>query len=446
MKVGKRILKDLSFVGNESEQSVFTLIDRTTTFTGRDYLTRQLSQSPSSVEALIRQQEVVKFWSAHMAEWPEEISNGTIVMLEKFYETADNYSDHPGGLGMLFGKQFQKLLNRNQYFFTQFSLTHLSDFLKGCSKLVSLRQSGAELPVALSDLLGKMEKDLEHRLTERLIKIDKNTSYRDLALLAFHARREMKATVQRLIESYSCLDAWHSMAIATREHHWVFPEILAGTELEFSATGLYHPLIKAAVGYNVSFSKEQNFMILTGANMSGKTTFMRSLGVAAMLAHLGMGVPAAGMRISFMEGIITNMHVEDNLLQGESFFLSEVRSMKQTADQVVSGKTHLVLMDELFKGTNVHDAYECTRAIVEGLLLHPQHIMILSTHLYEVAHHFSAVPGLMFYYFTTSIAGNGDFEFNYRLLPGISDDRIGYRILVREGIVDILKQHKNTGH
>ncbi|MEO8428635.1 MAG: DNA mismatch repair protein MutS, partial [Verrucomicrobiota bacterium] len=64
----------------------------------------------------------------------------------------------------------------------------------------------------------------------------------------------------------------------------------------------------------------RNFLLLTGANMSGKTTFMRSLGVSALLAHLGMGVPAASLRISFLQGIITNMQVEDNILRGESYF------------------------------------------------------------------------------------------------------------------------------
>jgi DNA mismatch repair ATPase MutS len=98
-------------------------------------------------------------------------------------------------------------------------------------------------------------------------------------------------------------------------------------------------------------------------------------------------------------------------------------------------------MDELFKGTNVHDAYECTKAIVEGLLQHPKHIMILSTHLHEVARHFEHQKGLSFYCFSTTLGKDGNFEFSYQLKPGISDERIGYKILVKEGIVAILNSH-----
>jgi DNA mismatch repair ATPase MutS len=175
--------------------------------------------------------------------------------------------------------------------------------------------------------------------------------------------------------------------------------------------------------------------------MSGKTTLMRALGISAILAHLGMGVPAEELSISFLEGVITNMHVEDNLLKGESFFLAEVKSMKHTAEAIAQKGAQLVLMDELFKGTNVHDAYDCTKAIVEGLLQHPQHIMILSTHLHEVAYHFEKQKGLAFYCFHTTIGKEGNFEFNYQLKEGISDERIGYKILVKEGIVNIL-HHK----
>jgi DNA mismatch repair ATPase MutS len=153
-----------------------------------------------------------------------------------------------------------------------------------------------------------------------------------------------------------------------------------------------------------------------------------------------MGVPAKAMRISFLHGIITNMHVEDNILKGESYFFAEVKRMKHTAERLVQHESHLVLMDELFKGTNVHDAYECTRAVVEGLLQRPNHLMVLSTHLYEVAQHFSERKDILFAYFVTRMSEDGNYQFSYELKPGISNDRIGYRILQKEGVLDLLKK------
>ncbi|MFA6149687.1 MAG: hypothetical protein WC716_00115 [Chitinophagaceae bacterium] len=438
MHNSKRTLKDLSFSGNETGGNIINLIDRCNTFVGRAVLQRQLIKAPQSFEALQEQQDAIRFWTKNAEKWPQLITNGTIVMLEKFYESADSYSGNPGGFSFLNGKVFQKLFNRNEYHFTQFSISHLSDFLKGCSEFVKLADTEPALPSLLKNTFHEMKEKMEHRLTKDLITINTNTPFKEVAQLSFHARREMKANIQHLIEQYARLDALFSLAKASMEHHWNFPEILAQHEVRLEAKGLYHPLLDHAVKYDLNFSPGKNFMILTGANMSGKTTLMRALGVSAILAHLGMGVPADAMRISFLEGVITNMHVEDDLLKGESFFLAEVLNMKQTAEAVAQSGSQLVLMDELFKGTNVHDAYECTKAIVEGLLKHPQHILILSTHLHEVARFFEHQQGLSFYCFHTTLGAEGNFEFNYLLSPGISDERIGYKILVREGIVAIL--------
>ena len=106
-------------------------------------------------------------------------------------------------------------------------------------------------------------------------------------------------------------------------------------------------------------------------------------------------------------------------------------------------RPHLVLMDELFKGTNVHDAYECTRAVIDGLVQKEGHLMILSTHLYEVAQHFKDNPSIQFAYFVTQATQDGHFKFKYELRDGISNDRIGYKILEREGVIALLNSKPN---
>ena len=114
--------------------------------------------------------------------------------------------------------------------------------------------------------------------------------------------------------------------------------------------------------------------------------------------------------------------------------------MKQTAEKLLQHQPHLVLMDELFKGTNVHDAYECTKAVLDGLLQHPNHLMVLSTHLYEVAQQFSDNKEIIFKCFVTNLSDEGGYEFTYTLEQGISNDRIGYRILQKEGVINLLNQ------
>jgi DNA mismatch repair ATPase MutS len=434
----KITLKDLSIFTSDGDQSVFTLIDFTTTQAGRDVLRAHIRKPSATAEQLIALQDTIKFWYLHPHLWPDVISNGTLVMLEKFFESADNYTSAPGSINLLFGSFLQKLFNKNEYFFTQFSLSHLTDFLKGCLKLTNILKEN-NVPELLKTELETIQQELEHRLVPELIKIDNDTPFKALAHLSFRARREIKSVIQRLMAHYARLDAWQSMARATANNKWSFPSITASGSAIFQARGLYHPLLKNPVSYDLDLESGKSFLLLTGANMSGKTTFMRSIGVAALLAHLGMGVPAQSLHIGFLDGVITNMHVEDNILKGESYFFAEVQRMKHTALKVQQDSRHLVLMDELFKGTNVHDAYECTRAVIEGLLNKPQHLMILSTHLYEVAQHFSTTPNIQFAYFVTEMTENHNYNFRYELKKGISDDRIGYKILQQEGVIDILK-------
>ncbi|MEO6831669.1 MAG: hypothetical protein ABI378_05100 [Chitinophagaceae bacterium] len=444
MQIDKTTLLDLN-IFSQSGEDIATLIDHCSTNIGREALRKHIRNPSETFEQLQALQEVIHWWSAHEESWTKSISNGTIVLLEKFFDSADNEVDTPGAFNLLIGSFLQKLLNRNQYTFIQFSLTHLSDFLRGCSELCALLNGqSAALPTKLESELHMMQKELEHPLVPLLLAVNKNTPYNTLVRLSFRARRELKNAVQRLLIHFARLDCWQGMAVATKTLGWHFPKLNDSKEIVLKSEGIFHPLLSKPIPYSVSFNQEQFFLLLTGANMSGKTTFMRALGVAALLAHLGMGVPAKAMEISFLQGIITNMHVEDNLLLGESYFFAEVKRMKSTAQKISGEEPHLVLMDELFKGTNVHDAYECTSAVVEGLLGHKNHIMILSTHIHEVAHHFEKRTELLFSYFETTMGADGSFQFTYQLKEGISNDRIGYRILVQEGVIELLQQGKKS--
>ncbi|MGN6568101.1 MAG: MutS-related protein [Flavipsychrobacter sp.] len=435
----KTTLKDLSIFGSDGGEGVFGLINHTHTLAGKEVLRQHIQHPPAKTESLQQMQDAVKFLSQHIDLWPASISNGTLVMLEKFYESADTVSAPPIGITRVLSAFFQKLLNKNAYQGAQFSISQLGDFFKGCQDLAKILEM-EEVPELLKRELEQIQEELQHRLVAEILTTDKAAPYAVLARLAFEARRELKNKVYRLISHYARLDAWQSMATATIKNNWVFPEILPGKPIYFKVDGLYHPLLEQPVSYDIAFSEHRNFLLLTGANMSGKTTFMRAIGVSALLAHLGMGVPAKALSLSFLQGIITSMQVEDNLTKGESYFFAEVQRMKLTAQQLLQQEAHLVLMDELFKGTNVHDAYECTRAVVEGLLHRPNHLMILSTHLYEVAQHFKDIKKIQFAYFVTNMQPDGSYQFTYELREGISDDRIGYRILQKEGVLNLLKK------
>ncbi len=438
MRIDKTTLQDLS-VFLPGGGGVFDLLDHTTSYVGRASLKQLIHHPPADINSLQALQDTVRFWTGHLDQWPTIITNGSLVMLGKFFESAETAGAKPSAFELTLSALFHKFLNRNEYFHNQFSLTHIADFVKGCTELCTLLES-KDIPDLLKRELTAMQQELNHPLTVQLLEVNKKTVYKELVKLSYLVRRELKFSIGRLVDHYARIDAWQSLARATKENQWSFPEILTGGSTTMSAKGLYHPLLEKATPYDIQFQDDQSFMILTGANMSGKTTFMRALGVAALLAHIGVGVPAASMRISFLEGIITNMHVADDLLRGESYFFAEVQRMKQTAEKLAEPGTKLVLMDELFKGTNVHDAFECTRAVIEGLLHHPDHLMVLSTHLYEAADQFKDQKNILFSYFVTEMRNDHQYHFTYELKQGISGDRIGYRILQQTGVLDILNR------
>jgi DNA mismatch repair ATPase MutS len=145
------------------------------------------------------------------------------------------------------------------------------------------------------------------------------------------------------------------------------------------------------------------------------------------------------MKIGLLNGILSNIQVSDNLIRGESYFFNEVQRIKNTIETINQGNKWLILIDELFKGTNQEDAIRCSTAVMEGLSKKRNSLFILSTHLYEIGVTLQQYSNIQFRYFETSVAA-GELQFSYQLKPGISNDRLGYLILQKEGVIDLLRQ------
>ncbi len=152
-----------------------------------------------------------------------------------------------------------------------------------------------------------------------------------------------------------------------------------------------------------------------------------------------MGVPATQMRLTLFDGLISNINVVDNIAKGESFFYNEVQRIKNTIEKINDGKKWLVLIDELFKGTNVQDAMKCSLAVIKGLIKIKNSLFVLSTHLYEIGEELKYYPNISFRYFETDVTDE-QLKFSYQLKEGVSNDRIGYVILKREKVVDMLEK------
>ncbi len=438
MQVDKTTLADLSIFHSEEEQSVFHHLNHTQTNGGREYLRYLLGNPLHSVEEILDTQQTIRQFItiAEADQWPITVSNGTIMVMERFYETqVNNFPTHPNTVNSL----FYKLLNGPDYSLLRYTVEHAIDFTRGLQRIVEILQEQT-LSKQLAAWTARMAMLLIKPVVQEMILEDKkNLAPEQVLKYGGFIRFHFKNQCFELIDIYSRLDAYLSIAIATKKNDYSFPEIKSSSEPYIKARGLHHMLLETPVSYDIELSVDKNFLFLTGANMAGKSTFIKAVGVSVYLAHLGMGVPAKEMQLSFFDGLLSNIQVVDNIIKGESFFFNEVQRIKSTIEKISDGKNWLILIDELFKGTNQQDAVKCSTTVIEGLRKMKNALFVLSTHLYEIGDDLRKYNNIQFHYFETSVKDD-QLLFSYQLKEGISNDRLGYLILRKEGVVDLLEK------
>jgi DNA mismatch repair protein MutS len=252
-----------------------------------------------------------------------------------------------------------------------------------------------------------------------------------------------RETVQQLLRYIYQLDVYMTIAKVATERNFVFPKALAKEEHVIKIEGFYHPQLKNAVANNLTITPESSVVFLTGANMAGKSTFMKSLGIAMYLAHMGFPVAAKAMEFSVLDGIYTTINLPDNLGIGASHFYAEVLRIKKVAKELSIGRNIFVIFDELFRGTNVKDAYEATIAITTAFAKKRSSVFVISTHIIEAAEVLKQCDNISFKYLPTRMDKNIP-EYTYTLETGITDDRHGMVIINNEGILELLKKGKET--
>ncbi|HPG10309.1 MAG TPA: DNA mismatch repair protein MutS [Chitinophagaceae bacterium] len=437
MQIDKTSFSDISIFHHEEEFSIFHKLNFTRTVGGREWLRKFFSEPHDSLEKIQGTQKVIRTFMEHVKDWPNDISNGTILVMDKFMDySLDPISEAPASLNNL----FYKWLHHPDYSMVKYSMTHFADFYRGLRKIAELLED-LDLPKNISIYIERIQGLLREPPLKRLSETahGKKFNTRQNLYFAYHLRGRYKTNTLELIDIYSRLDAWYSMAVAVKTYGLSFPEFVVQEKPLVEATGLYHILIPKPVAYDMQMDPEHNFLFLTGANMAGKSTLIKAVGSAVFLAHIGMGVPAQKMRLTLFDGLLSNINVVDNIAKGESFFFNEVQRIKNTIEKINDGKKWLVLIDELFKGTNVQDAMKCSLAVIEGLIKIKNSLFILSTHLYEIGEELKKYPNISFRYFETNVKDE-QLDFSYQLKEGISNDRIGYVILKREKVVDMLEK------
>ncbi len=436
MQADKTTVNDLSIFHNEEEQSVFHHLDFTTTIGGKEWLRYLLANPYSDLEKIQETQQTLQLIIKNEEQWPAIITNGTVMVVQKFYDSSiDAIPNDPNLINSL----YYKIIKSQDFSLIKFSVTHFIDFAIGLKQIIDCFDNENK-PKLLQTIIDHIKFLTDKPVIKTMMNWNKKQKLSNQNYLTFghYLRYHFKERALELADIYSRLDAYHSMAMATKKFRFCFPAIRKADSPFMSARAMYHILVAAPVAYDLELNQHKNFLFLTGANMAGKSTFIKAVGVSVYLAHVGMGVPAESFELSLFHGLLSNIQVEDNISRGESFFFNEVQRIKKTIDKINDGRNWLILIDELFKGTNVQDAMKCSITVIEGLRRMKNTLFILSTHLYEIGEGLKQYPNIKFNYFETRIE-DGQLIFSYQLKEGISNDRLGYLIMKREGVVNMLE-------
>lgn len=248
-------------------------------------------------------------------------------------------------------------------------------------------------------------------------------------------RHKHKALLLRTMEELIALDVYVSHAVYAFNHPGnTYPQP-NDTHTVLTAHDLRHPLLTGnAVGNDCSLGRNEQFYLLTGANMTGKSTFIRTIGSNMVLAGLGLPVPARALSFPLVR-LYTSMRVTDSVQDDISYFRAELNRIGAIMTAAQSpGLPYMILLDEPLRGTNSGDKQQGTRSIMETLLGYSA-IGIVATHDIGLCSLATEHPGKVSnYHFESTVAPNG-LSFDFKLLPGGSTSNNATILMRQMGII-----------
>ena len=239
--------------------------------------------------------------------------------------------------------------------------------------------------------------------------------------------------LRRWLETIGELEALNSLAVIRFEHpKWVRPKFV-DQDLVFRARGMGHPLLpESRVNNDLIIEKPETILLITGSNMSGKSTLLRTAGVNLVLAYAGAPVCASDFTCSRMN-IYTSMRVSDNLEKRISSFYAELLKIKKMVRASERGERVFFLLDEVFKGTNSFDRHTGAKALIKKLSREGA-IGLVSTHDLELGELEKEMKSRVKNYHFREYYRNGELYFDYKLRPGISTTRNALYLMKMAGI------------
>lgn len=435
--VDNHTLDELQIQARSSKDgSILQFFDQTKTQGGQDVLKKLIAEPKSSLSEILSFQLLLKSISQNIGSWQINVSRAYIAAAESYYATNIAYTMSQDVFKHWIDTFLFSRRHPAEFYLVQSGLTATLMLMRGMRDLV-FRFKNEIIPENAKDDFDFLKKFLLSDSLNSFLKTkDERLSLSSIFYRDYYFRITHKESFRRLLDICYTFDAYVSITSTQQKFNLNFPEFVE-SETVFEAEKIWHPLIKNAITNNFVMDTKVPLCLLTGANTSGKTTFLKTCGVAVYLAHLGWPVPAVKMKISFFDRLFTSIHLSDNLDLGYSHFYNEIMRIKSIAQALSEGEKSFVVIDELFRGTNQEDAFHCSKTVVEGFSYHVNSVFLISTHLYELLENYKTSGSISFRCFKTKITG-ADYENTFQIEDGIASEKIGQLILKKVGIPELL--------
>lgn len=254
-------------------------------------------------------------------------------------------------------------------------------------------------------------------------------------------KEQYASELPRWLTAIGQIDALNSMATFAYNHpDYVYPSILqpAGGETnaqtKVKAEALGHPLMHRdrCVRNDIHMEKQPFFIIITGANMAGKSTYLRTVGINYLLACIGTPVCARQMEI-YPARLITSLRTSDSLNDNESYFFAELKRLKLIIDKLQAGERLFIILDEILKGTNSMDKQKGSFALIKQFMA-LQTNGIIATHDLLLGSLITLFPDDIRNYCFEADITNDELTFAYRLRSGVAQNMNACFLMKKMGI------------
>ncbi|MCP4181020.1 MAG: hypothetical protein GY756_24920 [bacterium] len=438
MKFDEQTLADLEIVPSRGvKTSIFDFFNSAETSGGKKKLERFFTDGIQNTAQILTTQETLKYLVKHVDSWDFPFEDRLLKDTLRYLKLRIDPTNATNVLEL----KIIKMRFKENYFDQHAGMLTMRKFLGKLQEFAHEHSSEENLPSRISKMLKEISDFLAN---PEMVTFMKEVNGGEVALKYVYRfdkffRTEGLTQALSLIDICFEFDVYLAFADVIEEKNFAFPEIVSADMPVFNVKGLYHPFITDPKCYDLNLSNGNGFIFLTGPNMAGKTTFLKACGVSLYLAHLGLAVPAESMEITIFDSLVSSIETQDDLQLGYSYFYSEVRRVKSVAETIRSSESSFIILDELFKGTNVHDAYEASKKVIQGFANWQNHIYFLSSHLIELVEDEETKKLMNCKCFDAEVI-DGEFHFPYTLNDGVSDKRLGLMILEREKVFEILSK------